>query len=327
MLASLMAGGHMKRMMIGALVGALAFSTSLGAAHASPKNTKKGKAATQQAPQSAEISVAMGDLKWGMSRDEVLQKFVDAIKEKYRPLIAKATGAIEEDKYRAKMREELGRLKSSLVEFDGRKTGWDVSFLKGEFTHHNGESMFVVNDENSQNYYFFINGKLWKWYKAFNASAFQGKSFEQFSQAVQGRYGKGQLREGAGKQRWLEWQDATTNLRAVDNNQFYGFYCLVFEDKSTVGRLDQLRTTKVAEKKTTNPFVEDVTSGDDSGADVNPDIIDRITGKIRNRQDAPGQAAAASTGKKGSSAAVAPPPPPPSPTISDDDDPLKGLGI
>ena len=32
-----------------------------------------------------------------------------------------------------------------------------VSFLKGEFTHGNGESMFVVRDKNSQNFYFFIN--------------------------------------------------------------------------------------------------------------------------------------------------------------------------
>ena len=33
---------------------------------------------------------------------------------------------------------------------------------------------YDVNDNTSQNYYFFINGKLWKWYKAFNASVFQG---------------------------------------------------------------------------------------------------------------------------------------------------------
>ena len=53
-------------------------------------------------------------------------------------------------------RDELGKLKSSAVDFNGKKTGWDVSFLKGEFTHHNGESMLSVSENSSENYYFFI---------------------------------------------------------------------------------------------------------------------------------------------------------------------------
>ena len=99
--------------------------------------------------------------------------------------------------------------------------------MKGEFTHHNNESLFVVSDESSENYYFFIQDKLWKWYKAFKADAFAGKGFDQFAEAIQTRYGKSQKREGeathgGGKQSWLEWQDKSTRLRAVDNKQFYG---------------------------------------------------------------------------------------------------------
>jgi hypothetical protein len=310
----------MKRMLVTALLGALAVSSSsLEVAHAAPK--KKAKAA-QEAPQSAEIAKSMGDLKWGMGRDEVLNHFANAIKEKYKPLLAKASGALEEDKLRARMRDELGKLKSSLVEFNGKKTGWDVSFLKGEFTHHNGESLFVVTDDASENYYFFIQNKLWKWYKAFKADAFQGKSFEQFGEAIQGRYGKSVKREGeathgGGKQSWLEWQDSETRLRAVDNKQFYGFYCLVFEDKATLRKLPQLRTTKVSEEKKGNSLVDSVTGGDES-SDNNPDVIDRITGKIRRRQDAP------EPSKPGGSK-PAPTPAPSSDPVSSEDDPLKGL--
>jgi hypothetical protein len=327
----------MKRKMIGALVGALCCSAtlSLGVAHAAPKKKAATKpAAAQEAPQSAAISGAMGDLQWGMSRDEVLAKFVDAIKEKYRPLIAKATGALEEDSLRAKARDELARIKSSLVEFNGTKTGWDVSFLKGEFTHNNGESMFVVNDENSQNYYFFINKKLWKWYKAFSSDVFKGKGFDQFATAVQGRYGKASERQGEGKQRYLEWQDKSTNLRAVDNNQFYGFYCLVFEDKGTLSRLGDLRTVKANNKSGTHSLVEAaVTEEPGSDSDNNPDIIDRITGKIRHRQEAPATAAAGNTAassKKGASSsapAASAAPVESGGGVSADDDPLKGLGI
>jgi hypothetical protein len=318
----------MKRMLIGALLGLLAFGASVDLAHAGPKKKgpKKAQQQQQEAPQSAEIGNAMGDLKWGASRDEVLGKFVAQIQEKYRPQLAKATGAIEEDRIRAKMREEIARLKDSVVDFNGRKTGWDVSFLKGEFTHHNAESLFVVKDETSQNYYFFIQGRLWKWYKAFNADVFKGKSFDQFAEAIQGRYGRarateGEVMPGAGKQRWLEWQNAGTRLRAVDNNQFYGFYCLVFESKDTLARLAELRTHQGRDQGDSNALVDSVTGGDDEEADANQDIVDRITGKIRRRQDAPED-----KDKKKGTASSAPAPARSEPTDGQDSsDPLRGL--
>jgi hypothetical protein len=321
----------MQRKMIGALVGALCCSAtlSLGVAHAAPKKKAAKPAAAQEAPQSAAISNAMGDLRWGMSREEVLAKYVEQIKEKYRPLIAKATGALEEDKYRAKAKDELSRIKSSIVEFNGKKTGWDVSFLKGEFTHNNNESMLVVNDENSQNFHFFINGKLWKKYKAFHANVFQGKSFDQFASALQGRYGKGQVREGENKQKSLAWQDNDTSLRAVDNNQFYGFYSMVFEHKDTLRRLSDLRTVKSQGDGRAHALVESATSADEEN-DNNPDIIDRITGKIRHRQEAPAQAQAPTTAGSGKKPAQSAPPPPAESSgggVLADDDPLKGLGI
>lgn len=324
----------MNRMPLVALLGlAMLGSTLAGVAHAAPKKKKAKQAQVEEAPQSAAISSSMGELKWGSERDQVLQRFITTVKEKYKPKLAKATGALEEDKLRAQMRDELSRIKDSVVEFDGKKTGWDVSFLKGEFTHHNDESLFAVTDESSQNYYFFIHGKLWKWYKAFNAKSFAGKSFDQFAEAIQGRYGKsapreGELTPGAGKQRWLEWQDPTTRLRAVDNGQFYGFYCLVFEDKDTVRRLPELRRNADDSGPKKHELVESVTNGDDESAhsDGNQDIVDRITGKIRHSSDAP----KAESGKTGSSSPSSSPssgsskPTPPA-AGEDSDDPLRGL--
>jgi hypothetical protein len=315
----------MKRLVIASFAALLAVGALSTAAHAGPKKkAKHAAAAPKEAPQSAEIDKSMGDVKWGTSRDDVMAKFTNAVREKYKPLIAKSTGAIEEDKLRAKMRDELSKLRESLVEFDGHKTGWDVSFLKGEFTHNNGESMFVVSDENSQNYYFFMKGKLWKWYKAFNSSVFQGKTFDEFASAIQGRFGnaaprEGELVAGSGKQKWLEWQDSDTRLRAVDNNQFYGFYCLVFENKETLGNLASLRSNAPEKATNTNAMVEAVTTAEGGDADDNPNIIDRITGNIRVREQAPEPAK--DTGKKKQSAAASAAEPP----VSSANDPLQGL--
>jgi len=160
--------------------------------------------------------------------------------------------------------------------------------------------MLVYRDENSQNFYFFIGGRLWKWYKAFDASVFAGQTFEQFAQAVQGRFGRavernGRMTDNGPEQHWLEWQDRSTRLRAIDHTRFYGFYCLVFEDKDTLGRIAQLRTnTQPDPGSQGHALVESVVlpaSGEDDAADQNADIVDRLTGNIRRQPD-PAQAPA-----------------------------------
>jgi hypothetical protein len=291
---------------------------------------KKGKAKEEKVPVSAEISKSMGDLNWGIGKDELQKKLIDKVKEHYKPLVAKTRDAVEEDRLRNAAADEIKRIKDSFVEFKGTSTGWDVSFLRGEFTHGNDESMLVMKDQNSQNFYFFMGGKLWKWYKAFDAEVFPADSFATFAGAVQKRFGpakdaRGELVPGSGERHWLEWQDDGTRLRAVDQTDFYGFYCLVFEQKSTVANLAQLRgnTRDVGDKK--HAMIEAVTAkGNTADPDNSPDIADRISGNVHARQ----QPAAPSGGKgkkekPGAEASSAP-----APTgVKTDDDPLRGLGL
>jgi hypothetical protein len=291
------------------------------------KAKKKGGKGKDAAPQSAKISEAMTGLKWGMSRDDLIKASVTKIKEKYRPLIAKTKDAVEEDRLRQEARQELDAIKKGTVDFDGKSTGWDVSFLKGEFTQNNSESMLVVRDANSQNFYFFIEGKLWKWYKAFDAAVFPADNFGVFSATLQKKFGDGKPGE-AGKRKWLQWQDKTTQLRAVDETDFYGFYCLVFEEKATVDQLAKLRTNSSDEgsgKK--HAFVEAVTAERTENPDDSANIADRISGRIRHREDAaeapsssPSASAKGKSGKKGETDDE-------ERGVANSDDPISGLGL
>jgi hypothetical protein len=301
------------------------------AAHAAPAkekkaSKKKGKKGEEKVPTSAEIAKSMEGVTWGMSKDDLQKKLIDSVKEKYRPQVAKTKDAVEEDRLRTAANDEMKRIKDSYVEFKGTSTGWDVSFLKGEFTHGNNESMIVQRDKNSQNFYFFINGKLWKWYKAFDAEVFKAGDFNGFAEAVQRRFGpakeaSGELAPGSGTRHWLEWQDDTTRLRAVDQSDFYGFYCLVFEERATVNNLAKLRThtREVASKQ--NSVIDAVTTPVERDPDAQPDVVDRITGKNRRGADA----APVATGKGKKSEKPAEPAQPSG--VKSDDDPLRGLGL
>ena len=326
----------MKKVVIGVILSSFVVGMFAFAVEAQRRRPRRGRHPAAQkvreAPTSAAIAPSLGDLHWGMTKEEVSTYFVNQIRERYRPLIAKAPGGIEEDRLRAAMTDELRRVREGHVTFNGQRTGWDISFLREEFTHNNGEAMLQINDTNSQNFYFFINNHLWKWFKAFNADVFSGQNFARFAQGVQARFGpaverRAELVAGAGERQWLEWQDPTTRLRAVDQTRFYGFYCLVFESKDTLGQLATLRHNVAKRPSGNNALVDAVTSGageNASDTSANSDIVDRITGKIRNRQDSPAPAGGAAATKRGTTPATTPTTPT---THAPEDDPLRGMDL
>ncbi len=334
----------MKRWIVGCLIAVLGASVMTADASAQRRRKGKAKAAENDAPVSAELSRSMGDIRWGMTREEVQKLLEKGIADRYRPKLADARDALQEDQIRDAARQEIRNLRSSYIQFDGTRTGWDASFLRDEFTHGNGESMLMLKDENSQNFYFFFNDRLWKWFKAFNAEVFEGQSFEQFQAAIQRRFGNGkentgELSPGGAQRHWIEWQDDSSRLRAVDQTSFYGFYCLVFEEKGTLSRLASLRPNSGRERRGGDSLVDAVTSGDHEAQDHDdsPNIVDRITGRIRQREDAP-QASTPSgsssqgrqgSGSQGSSRGQSSrsSAPASTTTVSESDDPLSGLGL
>lgn len=239
-------------------------------------------------PVSDAIAPELGEIRWGWSEAQLVEHFEAKIRARYRRPLQTARDALQEDTLRQRMAAELARVREDRFAFNGQTSGHDSGFLRDEFTHNNGESMRRVRGENTEDFYFFIRGRLWKWYRAFDARVFEGASFEQFRVALEGRFGpgamrRGQLHEAAEEREWIEWRDAQTRLRAIDNTTFYGFYCLVFESRDTLRRLPQLRRNRPRARQGAHPLVEQVTRDDGrpTGPGRHENIIDRITGNDR----------------------------------------------
>jgi hypothetical protein len=235
------------------------------------------------------LEQSMGDIQWGWTAKQVYRHLKKEIEARYEEPISKTTDAIEEDRLRHKMAEETRQIRDSFFEFDGTASAYDSGYLRGEFTHNNGEALLRVRTKTTQDYFFFINDRLWKRYRAFDASVFEGASFEQFGKALQQRYGKakkksGPLHAGGEPKQWYEWREPRVFAKAVDNTEFYGFYCLILEDPKTVAQLDKLRKNQAEKVETTDSLVDMV--GDDADGDQNADIADRITGEIRRHESA-----------------------------------------
>jgi hypothetical protein len=193
------------------------------------------------------IAGSMGDLRWGLSEEDVVRFLVRKTKERANDEVAKARGA-KRAEIEQRLQRQLRQIQESLVEFNGGRTRWDSGPVADQFTHGNAEAMLAFDDGKSRNYYFFINGNLWKWYKSFPASDFGGRDFKRFSKVIAKKYGTGRVKQGemypgTGEERqWLEYLDRNTRLRAVDKTDPHGEYGLVFEEMATVRDLASLRT-------------------------------------------------------------------------------------
>jgi hypothetical protein len=208
-----------------------------------------GTAISRAAADASHIAVAMGDLRWGLSESEVTSFVKRKLDERYTAQIQKTHDAGKQAKLKSDLKRAQSEVSKGLVEFTGSSSRWDRSPVAGEFTYGNGESMLVAKDEGSENYYFFLGGRLWKWFKVLDKDAFGHGDFKKFSQSIESKFGKGrakkgELAPGQGDAQWLEYMDRNSRMRAADAGSKRGVFALIFEEMSTVRELASTRPTK-----------------------------------------------------------------------------------
>jgi hypothetical protein len=274
----------MQRFCAAALVLCAAVSPAFGKA----KKASGGKARAADARAIGELA---GKFKWGMSPDEVVQVISDQLHAKYVELIKKEMDVYKQDQLRQGERDDVQKVKDSLVKFDGvsgaNKT-WGTSIIQVEFAPKNDESMLTMWEPNQRRFLFFWHDKLYKQYIAFNADhpAFAGKSFDDFAKIIQNRYGPAEMKFTQLRTRddmkldHLEWPAAGEfQLFAVDQSEFYGNFCLVLFSPATAKQVEASRTEHNVQPKKGSAVIDAVTTPDKQSNDRNEDIVDQITGK------------------------------------------------
>ncbi|MEZ4368906.1 MAG: hypothetical protein R2939_21895 [Kofleriaceae bacterium] len=179
--------------------GGLVLGSHPAPAVAAPK--AKAKAAPKPPAISAAHAQALDELRgpysFGMTVKEVGAVLSQQLDDAYAERIAATTDVATQDRLRREKKEELAEVKQTFVHFDGKRTGWDVSLVAGEFAHNTGECMLVhwENDggKNQRRFFFFHHGVLWKMYVSLDTSdlADESRTFDVFKGAMEGRFGPG----------------------------------------------------------------------------------------------------------------------------------------
>ena len=248
-----------------------------------------GKAAPVAAAAAASRNYAElgGKFKWGMSPDEAMGVVENEIRAKFQPKIEAEKEAERQDAVRREMNDTIERMKTSFVRFNGQKLGWDVSIVDREYGHRNQESMVVMWEKDQRRFLFFWKDRLYKQFIAYNTERFAGKTFDEFIEGMQLRYGKAEM-SFAKRQTddemaldYYQWPaQGDYVLRAIDQTGFYGNFCLTLTQKQVMEDIEKDRTqNSPARVRRQNVHVVDQVSAPGSGVDPNADVIDDVVGK------------------------------------------------
>jgi hypothetical protein len=189
------------------------------------------------------IADALAELRWGMSKADLLKVLKARIRAEFEQRIKLERDIMRQDALYQAAQEQSRRLSENFVEFDVGKSGWDVSPIGSEFSRGNREAMLVVTSKTSRELYFFIQGKLWKWYRELSPEALNAGDPEEALAALTKRFGSGKAqneRQSDAQVAYtgMTWSDGTTRVTAMLRG---GDTCLIFEDVRTLEQLSVLR--------------------------------------------------------------------------------------
>jgi hypothetical protein len=262
--------------------------TSAHVAEAQKGGKKKAPKGPAPLAKAAEIKELKGEYTWGMSSQAVKEKLYAKIDAGYKDRVEKARAdPARSDQLRQMIKADKDRINKSFVKFDGQKGGWDVSIIDEEVVQNNNESMLYYKEPKSTRYFFFSGESLYKMFVAFDRDVVAGKSFPEFGELMQGKYGKAQpvyreFNNMGVKNKILDtyqWRSAEGDgLRLVDRSKFYDVYCLVIYDQNVADRQSEVRKNNAANQPK-GSFVDSVISDKPSDRDENDNVVDRITGK------------------------------------------------
>lgn len=207
-----------------------------------PKKKKKAAPAPASDPTPA-IRQALGEVRWGMSKADLLKVLKAQIRAEFEQRIKLERDIMRQDALYQAAKDQYRRISESFVAFDGQKSGWDVSPVGKEFTHGNREVMLVVTQKGSRDLYFFIQNKLWKWYRELSPEAVRASDAEEALTVLSDPFGKGKPQQERRNESEVaypgqSWTDGATRVTALRRG---GEVCLILEDVQTLGQLAVLR--------------------------------------------------------------------------------------
>lgn len=228
----------------------------------SPGKDKKKDKADPAVPAPLEVPLKLDNAPFGAATKDVIREYEKLIDQDFTAEFEKTEPGAEQQRLEQRVQEEKDFFRNSLLELEAPPTNLDGTKLAGEFTYGNRESTLKIERAGKKRTLFFIRGKLWKVVDAYGLGT-KSKWGANYQAAVAklaeklGVEGRALAANPAENRRNAEtdWADEKLHLRAVDWGKEFA---LIYVDKATEARLDELRTKKAKPDEALDPSVKGV---------------------------------------------------------------------
>lgn len=231
-----------------------------------------------------ELVGALRGLDWDVRKGEVLKSFKTELEGEFKETASQLRDPVKKERLRRRMLDNFEKIEESYVQLKGKRTGFEVSVIAGEYSTKNNESLLIVRDEYAQRYYLFADGRLWKMIIAYNPEYIQDVGFEAFTEQVARKYGApvdNQYQENSGEQilSSVIWRDEVTELRIEDKSEFFNTFTMVFSNLEKAQRFEKFRRA-FGERKKKDSLGFDLADLQNEGEydEGGDDVVDSITG-------------------------------------------------
>ena len=230
------------------------------------------------------LTAPLGEIEWGDSKEEVLEKLKKQMLDKLRERDDLRRDRVKMQRARKAVIDQHERIEESYEELDGN-SGYDISVIADEFEEDQGQSLLKVKDTHATRFYFFHDGELYKLVVGYNQQYLQNVGFDAFVVQVAKKYGRPDTTEygeiaGDEELVFARWENPDNILRIENKREFFGTFKMVFADRHTVEQLGAARTSfkTTSEDEGVSSQVEDLKSG--PVRDEEEDVVDGMVGDV-----------------------------------------------
>jgi hypothetical protein len=247
-----------------------------------PPPAKKKPPVIVTAEHKKALSELFAGFKFGMTKDDVIGVLAKQIDAQLEDKIKATTDIAAQDRFRKDKKSEVAKISQSYTAFEGKKTGWDVSIIDGEFAHNTNESMLEnwenKDGKNQRRFFFFYDGKLWKMFVQLDVSILpaEKRTFDTLQAYMTAKYGPGDLDTTMNK---LSWHTDAFDVRAVDRLRDYDAIAISIEDGKVAREVASVREQHAPPKQETASVIKSVVDTDHKDhPDVksNNDAVDQV---------------------------------------------------
>ncbi len=199
------------------------------------------------------IAPEVATIPFGQDLDQVVNWARIRLEVRYLPRMKNALDMHERAAIQMEFDRSVQAVQGGLVAADGTRTGYEVSVIAGEFAPGVGETILLFRDADTEHYFFFTEGVLWKYARPLDGE----KGYEARLEQYKADHGEPASTKGDSRGRAALWRGTDVEVRLSERRRVFRTDLVVVTARNLVDVVNRRRgSSKKHEMVNENPELD-----------------------------------------------------------------------